>query len=121
MVDGLQLDGSHQVKIWDLNGNGTYVSTSIASTSTDGYPTAMHDDTDTNYDLSSVFLPETTNSTESNGTFSDYCYSSDAGEDNVCYSGGYWGGGAGAGLFNLDLHHVSSNAPSGIGSRLAKV
>ena len=121
MVDGLQLDGSHQVKIWDKNGNQTLQSTGVTTGSTDGWITAMHDDSDTAWDLNLVFLPETVDATEGNGTFGDYVYASDGGEVNVCYHGGLWSRASEAGLFFLNLHDVSSTSAAYIGSRLAKV
>jgi hypothetical protein len=120
MVDGLQIDGSHQVKVWDMVGNQSYQSTGITTTSTDGWPVSLHDESGTGFDLSLLFLPKTTTGTESAGTIADYLYASDAGEDNVCYHGGTWGYGSQAGLFYLVLSSEASFSSTSNGSRLAK-
>ncbi|MFO8016708.1 MAG: hypothetical protein R6U32_06390, partial [Candidatus Woesearchaeota archaeon] len=111
MTDGLQIDGSHQVEIWDKNGNTTLQSTGITTVEdSDGWTVTLHDESGTDWDLGSIFLPASTDGTESNGTLADYLYASDAGEQNVCYSGGHWGVvvGGGAGLFILHLCNMSS-------------
>jgi hypothetical protein len=120
MTDGLQLDGSHQVKIWDTNGNRTLQPTGINTTGSDGWGVTLHDESGTDWDLSLVFLPKTTDGTEGNGTFADYLYASDSGEDNVVYHGGLWSDGTRAGLFSLHLRRVASNSTTFDGGRLAK-
>jgi hypothetical protein len=67
-----------------------------------------------------MFAAANVDSTEGNGTFADYWYSNSAGSEYVCYHGGYWGDGSGAGLFNLRLNDVASYSHAGIGCRLAK-
>ena len=120
-VDGVQWDTNNQVKIYDQNGNGTYGSTGVTASVTDGWTTGMHDDTGTGFDLGTSFLGETFDSTETNGSFGDYQYSPDLTEDNVCYHGGYWGNGSYAGLFFLLLNRDASGTGTHGGSRLAKV
>ena len=120
-IDGVQWDTNNQVKIYDQNGNGTYVSTAVTASATDGWITGMHDDTGTGFDLGTSFLGETFDSTESNGSFGDYQYSPDLTEDNVCYHGGYWSSGSYAGLFFLRLDLDASVSGSYCGFRLAKV
>ena len=120
-IDGVQWDTNNQVKIYDQSGNGTYVSTGVTASATDGWTTGMHDDTGTGFDLGTSFLGETFDSTETNGSFGDYQYSPDLTEDNICYHGGYWGYGSKAGLFYLRLNYDASVSGSGFGFRLAKV
>jgi len=120
-IDGVQWDTNNQIKIYDQNGNGTYVSTAVTASATDGWITSMHDDTGTGYDLASVFLGESFDGTESNGSFGDYQYSPDLTEDNVCYHGGPWSGGSAAGLFFLPLRYDASRMSTNLGFRLAKV
>ena len=120
-VDGVQFDTSNQIKIFDQNGNGTYVSTGVTASVTDGWTTGMHDDTGTGFDLGTSFLGETFDSTETNGSFGDYQYSPDLTEDNVCYHGGHWGNGSNAGLFALYLLFGASYSHTYYGFRLAKV
>jgi len=120
-VDGIQWDTNNQIKIYDQNGNGTYVSTGVTASVTDGWTTGMHDDTGTGFDLGTSFLGETFDSTETNGSFGDYQYSPDLTEDNICYHGGYWSSGSKAGLFYLHLIHDASYSYSYFGFRLAKV
>jgi len=119
-TDGLSLDGGHQVKIWDIEGNRTFVSTGINTTSSDGWGITLHDETGADFNLGLIFLPKTTDSTEGNGTLADYLYASDSGEDNVCTHGGAWSDGSKVGLFDLDLHHEASNSYTYIGGRLGK-
>jgi hypothetical protein len=121
MIDGLQIDGSHQVKVWDMVGNQSYQSTGITTTSSNGWAVSLHDDVGSGFDLTLLFLPKTTTGTESDGTTADYLYASDAGEDNVCFHGGYWDTGSKAGLFSLNLYSEASVSGAALGSRLAKV
>jgi len=121
MLDGLQLDGSHQVKIWDLDGNQNYQSTGVNTTSSNGWVVTLHDESGTDWDLSLIFLGKTTTSTEGNGTLADYLYASDASQDNVCYHGGRWVDGSQAGLFCLNCSAVASRSHALIGGRLAKL
>jgi len=120
-VDGVQWDTNNQVKIYDQNGNGTYVSTGVTASATDGWTTGMHDDTGTGYDLGTSFLGTSFDATESNGSFGDYQYPPNLTEDNVCYHGGYWDSGSLAGLFFLLLGREASDLYTLRGSRLAKV
>ena len=120
-VDGIQWDTNNQIKIYDQNGNGTYVSTGVTASVTDGWTTGMHNDTGTGFDLGTSFLGETFDSTETNGSFGDYQYSPDLTEDNICYHGGRWSHGSKAGLFYLHLSLVASNSYTSSGFRLAKV
>lgn len=120
MIDGLQLDGSHQVKVFDMVGNQSYQATGVITTSTDGWAVSLHDEAGSGFDLSLLFLPNSTTGTELDGTTGDYLYASDSSEDNVCYHGGHWSPGSQAGLFFLLLSNVASYSSTDIGSRLAK-
>lgn len=120
MIDGVQFDTKKQVKIFDGNGDGTYIATSVALSSASGWITEMHAETGVDYDLSTVFLGKTTDNTESNGSFGDYQYSPNT-SVNVCYHGGYWSNGSRAGLFFLYLDLTASHSLTNGGSRLAKV
>lgn len=117
MVDGLQTDASSKYLIWDKNGNKTYKTTSLTAP-TSNYPITMATATGTDYDLATVFAAETTNATAGNGTYGDYFYQA---ASCVAYHGGRWSGGAGAGLFDLDVSNAASNSNTYIGGRLAKV
>ena len=119
-TDGLQLDGDHQVQVWDVNGNQNLISTGVNTTSSDGWGVTVHDEADTDWDLSLIWLPKTTDGTEGNGTLADYLYASDSGEQNVCNHGGYWSDGSKAGLFSMNLRHEASYSYTYIGGRLAK-
>jgi len=118
-IDGAQFDTSNQIKIFDQNGNGTYVSTGVTLSAASGWITAMHDDTGTGFDLNTAFLGKTTDETESNGSFGDYQYAPNTSE-NVCYHGGYWSLGFFAGLFSLLLGGVAAHVNTNHGFRLAK-
>jgi hypothetical protein len=119
-IDGAQFDTSNQIKIFDQNGNGTYVSTGVTLSAASGWTTAMHDDTGTGFDLNTAFLGKTTDGTESNGSFGDY-QNTPSTSDNVCYHGGRWGFGSSAGLFLMHLGLDASYAVLSLGFRLAKV
>ena len=119
-TDGLQLDGDHQVQVWDVNGNRSLISTGVNTTSSDGWGVTAHDEAGTDWDLSLIWLPKTTDGTEGNGTFADHLYASDSGEQNVCAHGGSWSYGSKAGLFYLYLRLEASHSNSSIGGRLAK-
>lgn len=118
MVDGLQTDASSKYKIWDKNGNKTYQTTSLTAPTSGNYPVTMATATGTDYDLATVFAPETTNATAGNGTYGDYFYQS---ANCVAYHGGGWGNGALAGLFCLDVGSAASSSHPSVGGRLAKV
>ncbi|NYT62351.1 hypothetical protein H0A66_08505 [Alcaligenaceae bacterium] len=117
MVDGLQTDASSKYKVWDKNGNKSYITTSKTAPSS-GHTITMAVDAGADYDLAQVFAASTTNATASNGTFGDYFYQS---PNCVAYHGGDWSRGAYAGLFYLYVTYAASNAFSGVGGRLAKV
>jgi hypothetical protein len=117
MVDGLQTDGSSKYKIWDKNGNRTLQSTSLTAPGSN-YPVTMATASGTDYDLATVFAAETTNATSGNGTYGDG-FRQDV--NCVAYHGGYWSGGALAGLFSLNVSRAASNSNTYIGGRLAKV
>lgn len=119
-VDGAQFDTAKKIKVFDQNGNRTYVNTNIVLDSAGGWITGMYDNADTGYDLKSMFLGKTTEPTETNGAFGDYQYAPDT-SDNVCYHGGYWSSGSRAGLFHLNLYYAASGSGTSFGSRLAKV
>ncbi|MCD6346227.1 MAG: hypothetical protein J7L96_02275 [Bacteroidales bacterium] len=121
MIDGVQFDTNNQIKVFDQNGNGTYISTGVTASATDGWITGMHDDSGTGFDLGMLFLGKTFDGTEGNGTFGDYEYSPDLTEDNVFYHGGDWSLGSQAGLFDLFLYGGAADAAPRFGSRLAKV
>jgi hypothetical protein len=118
MVDGFGTDANSRYKIWDENGNQTYISTNKTVPAT-GYPITMETESGAGYDMSSVFAPATTDATDSNGTYADRFYSN--GADKVAYHGGNWSNGANAGLFCLYVTDAASFSYTGLGGRLAKV
>ena len=79
----------------------------------------MHIGETDDYDLGSVFLPDQTSLTYADGTYSDYFYGSNGG-NTVCYFGGHYFMGPGAGPFGLDFSAAASYAYATIGCRLAK-
>lgn len=120
MIDGAQFDAANQIKVFDQNGNNTYVSTGVTLGAASGWITGTHDDAGAGYDLGAMFLGKTTDGTEGNGSFGDYQYTPNT-SVNVCYHGGNWGIGSRAGLFCLFLSNVASSSSTDYGSRLAKV
>jgi hypothetical protein len=120
MIDGAQFDASNKIKVFDQNGNNTYVTTGVTLGAATGWITGVHGDAGSGYDLGMMFLGKTTDGTENNGSFGDYQYAPNT-NVNVCYHGGSWSSGSQAGLFFLDLFCGASNASTNYGSRLAKV
>ena len=119
MVDGLQTDASRKYKIWDKQGNKTYITTNqVAPSASASYPVTMSDDAGANYNLSQVFVPATIDASASNGTYADAFWS---GVNCVAYHGGSWGAGAYAGLFSLSVTSAASYSDTSVGGRLAKV
>lgn len=120
-VDGLKGSGT-TIQILDRLGNGTYVNTGVSAPASSGYPKDMMDGSGAGYDFNDVFIPKNIDATASNGTYGDYYY--EAISNFVCYHGGYWENGAGAGLFFLSLNNTTSLAYSAngprVGGRLAK-
>jgi hypothetical protein len=118
MVDGLGTDGSSRYKIWDKNGNKSYLSTNKTIPAS-GYPITMETEIGADYDMGAVFAAASTDTTAGNGSFADYHYSN--GADKVAYHGGHWGNGASAGLFILFVSNAASHSSTYLGGRLAKV
>ncbi len=119
MVQGLEnRDGA--IWVWDSGGGKSFVNTGEVFPYS-GYPTEMHVASGANFDLSALYLPKTTISSQDNGTYSDYFWITKDGTTKVCYHGGGWDYGSLNGLFDLYLCYAASNSYSNIGGRLAKV
>lgn len=118
MVDGLQTDASSKFKVWDRNGNKSYLTTTRTAPAANAYPVTMAEDAGVDYDLRDIFAPATVDATASNGSYGDYFYQ---GANAVAYHGGAYGGGSNAGLFCLVVNNAASFAGSSFGGRLAKV
>ena len=117
MVDGLQTDASNKFKIWDRNGNKSYMTTTRTGPGS-GYVVAMAEDAGTDYDLRDIFAPATIDGAAGNGSYGDYVYSA---ANSVAFHGGSSGNGSNAGLFSLLVTNPASNAGAAVGGRLAKV
>ena len=118
MVDGLQTDASSKFKIWDRNGNKSYLTTTRTTPSGGSYPVTMAEDAGVDYDLRDIFAAATVDATASNGSYGDYFYGA---ANNVAYHGGFYGHGSYAGLFYLYVYNAASYASAFVGGRLAKV
>lgn len=118
MVDGLQTDASSKFKVWDRNGNKSYLTTTRTAPTSGTYPVTMAEDTGVDYDLRDIFAPATGDTTASNGSYGDIFYQS---ASCVAYHGGYYGYGSNAGLFCLAVGTAASGAYPYVGGRLAKV
>lgn len=118
MVDGLQTDASSKFKIWDKNGNKSYMTTSKTAPTTATYPVTMATDTGTDYDLGLIFAASTTDATAGNGSYADMFWQA---ASCVAYHGGCLANGAHAGLFCLYVSNAASLVGPDIGGRLAKV
>lgn len=118
MVDGLQTDAASKFKIWDRNGNKSYLTTTRAAPASGTYPVTMAEDAGVDYDLRDIFAPATVDAKASYGSYGDYFTQS---ANSVAYYGGGCGDGSYAGLFFLFAYNAASSAYSSVGGRLAKV
>lgn len=118
MVDGLQTDASSKFKVWDRNGNKSYLTTTRTAPASLTYPVTMAEDAGVDYDLRDIFAPATADATASNGSYGDYFYQA---ANAVAYHGGYCSIGSVAGLFFLSVSNAASRADPYVGGRLAKV
>lgn len=112
MVDGLEFNSSNLMQIIDPN-TGDLEDTTVTLGEGNGWVDSF------NSELYPVFIPENLVSGEFDCTYSDYVYSPQLTEQNICYHGGRWTYGAGAGLFCLYLGNVASDSGA-VGGRLAK-
>jgi len=118
MVDGLQTDTSRKYKIWDKQGNKTYITTNQVAPSAGSYIVTMSEDEGVDYDLGLLFLPATMDASINNGTYADGMLSH---PNCVAYHGGDWSYGSICGLFCLGVYIAASHSYTYIGGRLAKV
>lgn len=117
MFDGLQTNGSSQYQVWNKDGSRSYVNTGVTAPAS-GWAASLSAAAGAGFDLAGLFLPATTNATQTNGTLGDYFYT---GSNTVAHHGGHWSDGAYAGLFNVYVSHSASYANAHLGGRLAKV
>lgn len=114
LCDGLQIDNSGKYKVFDKQGNGTYVSTNVALADT-GFAMASGD----NFDLGDLFVPG------NDGTNGSYTGSSgdglETGANTILLTSGGWGSilACGAFCFNVSVA-ANRSSDAGIGFRLAK-
>ena len=121
MVDGVQTDASRKYKIWDKQGNQTYVTTDqVAPASTsEGYAiVSMSCVSGSDYDLSQVFVPSTLTGSDSSGTYGNDRFWS--GTNAVAYHGGQSCIGSRVGLFTFCVEDDPQKNHAVIGARLAK-
>jgi hypothetical protein len=121
-VDGLRTTTDETIKIYDNVGNQTWVviDTGLSATRS-GYPVTMKEDTGTDYDLTALFIADTFDATDTNGTYADMQYlNKPSAEDFVCRHGGNWNGNASLGLFYFIVSVTSSSTNTSNGGRLAK-
>lgn len=114
-TDGARTDASSILQIFSKNGDGTYVSTGVVPSG--GWIKKVSEASGTNFDLNDVFVPVSSDGTESNGTFSDYCW---VAANCVLYQSGYWDYASQNGAFVFDVNHASSNSGANVGLRVAK-
>lgn len=117
-VDGLQVDGARKYKVWDRNGNKTYLTTTIVAPGSSTYPVTMAEDIGVDYDLRDIFVPATGDSAASNGSYGDIF---SVGVSSVACIGGNVNQGTNPGLFALNISKTLASTDSSVGGRLAKV
>lgn len=117
-VDGIKTDSeTGKYSIYDKNGNKTYTLTGISPPAA-GFPVTLATAASTNFDLSLAFVPETTYTTITNGTFPDYFYQYG---DKCAFFGHNCASGQYAGAFSLCFVAATTETRSDAGSRLSKI
>ena len=109
-----------RARVFDNQGNQTYINTGATlPTGTDAWVKDILTATGTNFDLNDGFFPSSVDSTQANGTFSDY-YWYPRSSDYVAYIGGDCFTGASCGLFGWYLYYASTALDTAVGFRVAK-
>ena len=117
MVDGLQASEDREYRVWDANGNRSYIDTEVEIPG-DGWVRRRATESGQGFDLGALFLPATTRDEREDSAFGNYFWSY---REGVAYHGGYYGYGANAGLFYLNVADAASYSYTYLGGRLAKV
>lgn len=111
--DGLQMDGSGKYRVFDKQGNGTYVSTNIPLADK-GFAMASGD----NFDLGDLFVPG------DDGTKGSYTGSTGdglwTGANTILFTSGSWTYGSYCGAFCFDVRDSAGASFGNDGFRLAK-
>lgn len=111
--DGLQMDGSGKYRVFDKQGNGTYVSTNIPLADK-GFAMASGD----NFDLGDLFVPG------DDGTNGSYTGSTGdglwTGSNTILFTSGSWYDGSLCGAFCFSVCNSAGYSDGHIGFRLAK-
>lgn len=113
--DGFKTDGSNRGQIFDNKGKGTYVNTGVVVTQ--GWIKTCAETVGDDFNCNDVFIPSVSDGTETNGTYSDYCWVS---SNCVLYCSGSWSYGSLCGAFLFNVNGSASHSNSLIGLRLAK-
>ena len=123
MVDGIRLAANRGIELWRPD-TRDYAAVGRNAPSYDGtnaaYVITCHEGESNGFFLDDFFLPATSSTSISLGTFPDFFYGGSGSAGNVLYVGGSWGDGVGAGLFCANLSNAASIAGTNIGCRLAK-
>lgn len=111
--DGLQMDGNGKYKVFDKQGNGTYISTNIPLVDK-GFAMASGD----NFDLGDLFVPG------DDGTNGSYTGSTGdglwVGSNTILFTSGCWGHGSLCGAFCFGVNASAGHSDAYNGFRLAK-
>jgi hypothetical protein len=121
-VDGLKLEINGDLKIFDNQGNGTYVTIATGLTGDmAGYPVTLLENEGAGFDCKALFLAAAVDGTYGNGTLADYQRFYQPGDAvRIARHGGRWNEYANYGLFYMYLYLTAANTGSFYGSRLAK-
>lgn len=117
-VDGLRISPSGHIQAWDQEGCREWVDTGIRSPLVDegGWPADFHAEPE----IDAILLPCALTDDRDDALVRDYHFGAWEGVESYPIHGGYWGHGANAGLFFLNLAYAASNSSPYIGGRLAK-
>lgn len=123
-VDGLKtvLSNSGAISLWDRNGNKTWVNTGKipGANAAWAYPLTFAANAGSGYDMTDVFLYDTSLNVNSGATATDGQYFKvDA--DYFPGVGGSWSDASGAGLWYVSCNAAASGSGTSGGARLAKV
>lgn len=115
-IDGLKTV-SGNINLWDRLGGKGWVASGQSRNVNDATQTAMIASSGVSHDFRDVFVPDA--GASSGGAWRDYGYF-DTTSDYFPVTGGFWGGGANAGLWCVYCDVSASFADASIGARLAK-
>lgn len=116
MIDGLRTDAATSIQVWDTEGHQTFKPTTHKLYGT--WPISMSMQKGADYDLSFLFIAETTSSSQLLSSFPD---NQSGGANGLAWVSGYYNRGSDCGLFFLNFGYDASKSMGLTGTRLSKI